>query len=109
MCPTYHLTWGYPIFVLEFPLQGGPSGLPKWKPRARTRVYLGHSPFHIGSVALVLNNITGNVSPQYHVIFDNTFSTLEHMRKGTVLGNCKNLVEDHSELATQENFNLSKY
>ena len=75
---------GWPVFVLESPLQGGPAGLPKLEPRARTGVYLGNSPFHTGSVALVLNNITGNVSPQYHVVFDDTFSTVDHMRKVTV-------------------------
>ena len=56
---------------------------------------------------LVLNSITGYVSPQYHVVFDDTFSTVEHMRKVTVPGNWKNLVEEHSELATQENFTLA--
>ena len=25
----YH-TWGCPVFVLESPLQGDPTGLPKW-------------------------------------------------------------------------------
>ena len=52
---------------------------------------------------LVLNTRTWHVSPQYHVDFDITLSTLEHMSKGTVPGNWKNLVEDQSELATQEN------
>ena len=42
------------------------------------------------------------------MIFDDTFYTVDHMRKGTVPGNCKNMVEEHSELATQENFTLSK-
>ena len=46
--------------------------------------------------------------PQYHVVFDDTLSTVEHMRKGTVPVNCKNLVEDHSEIDNQENFTLSK-
>ena len=87
----YH-TWVYPVFFLEFPLQGGPARLPKWEPRSSTGVYLGHSPFHYGSVSMVLNTITGCVSPQYHVVFDGTFSTVEHMRKGTVPGNWKNLV-----------------
>ena len=33
---------------------------------------------------------------------------MDHMRKGTDPGNWKNLVEEHSCLATQENFTLSK-
>ena len=59
-------------------------------------------------MAIVLNTRTGNVFPQYHVVFDDTFSTVEHTRKGTVPGNWKNLVEEHSEIATQENFTLEK-
>ena len=48
----------------------GPS---KWEQRARIGIYLGHSPFHAGSVALVLNPRTGLVSPQFHVVFDDNF------------------------------------
>ena len=29
--------------------------LPKWEPKARVGIYLGHSPCHAGSVALALN------------------------------------------------------
>ena len=90
--PTDSHTWGCLVFVLEDPLQGGLSGLPKWEPRARYRVYLGHYPFHAGSVALLLNTRTGNISSQYHVVFENTFFTVEHIRKGKVPGNWKNLV-----------------
>ena len=87
ICPTDYRTWGCLVLFLEAPLQGRPAGLPKWEPRARAGVYLGHSTFHSGSVALLLNTRTGHVYPQYHVVFDNTFSTVEHIRKGTVLVN----------------------
>ena len=59
-------------------------------------------------MALILNTRTGHVYPQYHAVFDDTFCTLYHMRKGTVPGNWKNLVEEHSDLAAQENFKISK-
>ena len=74
----------------------------------RAGVYLGHSPLHTGSVALSLNTRTGHVYYQYHALFDNTLSTVEHMRKLRVPGNWKNLVEYHSDLAKQENFTLEK-
>ena len=106
--PTDYHTLDCPVFVLEAPLKGGPPGIPKWKPRERTGVYLGQSPFHKVSVELVLRTRTGNFSPQYHVVFDDTLYTLEHMRKGRVPGNGKNLVEEHSEIATQENYTLAK-
>ena len=98
--PIYYHTWSCPVFVLESPLQGGPSGIPKWEPSARTGVYLGKSLFHAGSLDLVLNTRTGNFPPQYHVVFENTLSTVDNMKKGTVPVNCKNLVEEHSKLAT---------
>ena len=58
--------------------QSGLTGTPEWEPRARTGVYLGHSPAHAGNVASVLNLTTGNVSPQYHVVFDNEFTTVDY-------------------------------
>eukprot|EP00957_Ditylum_brightwellii_P076868 5842871-Ditylum_brightwellii.AAC.1 len=64
--------WGCPVFVLDADLQTVHGrGPPKWNPRARAGVYLGHSPVHAGNVALVLNLQTGHVSPQYHIVFDN--------------------------------------
>ena len=57
---------------------------------------------------LVLNIITGYVSPQYHVVFDDNLSTVDHMGKGTLPGNWKNLAEEHSKLANQENLTLEK-
>ena len=98
--PADYHTWVCPVFIIKAPPQGGPTGLPKWEPMVITGVYIGHFPFHAGSVALVLNTRTGHVSPQYHMVFGDTFSTVEHMRKGRVPVNWKNLIEDHSELAT---------
>ena len=37
---------------------------------------MGLSPKHASSVPLVLNLTTGHVSPQFHVIFDDSFSTV---------------------------------
>ena len=87
-------------------MQGGPEGIPKWQPRARTGVYLGHYPFHAGSVELVLNTINGNVPPQYHMVFDDILFTVENIRKGTVPVNWEDLVDEHSDLSTQEKTTL---
>eukprot|EP00957_Ditylum_brightwellii_P003988 303818-Ditylum_brightwellii.AAC.1 len=55
MVEDFH-TWGCPVFVLYSALQSARSiGPPKWNPRARAGVYLGHSAHHAGNVALVLN------------------------------------------------------
>ena len=78
-------TFGCPVYVLDARLQSaGGAGPPKWDARSRLGIYVGHSPLHAGSVALVLNPKTGLVSPQYHVVFDDDFSTVPSLRSGVV-------------------------
>ena len=72
----HSLPFGCPTYVLDNALQSG-QGAPKWKERARLGVYLGPSPNHARSVALVLNPRTGHVSPQFHVKFDDFFETVQ--------------------------------
>jgi hypothetical protein len=62
--------FGCPCYVLDEKLQNVKGILHKWKQRSRIGVYLGRSPLHARSVALVLNLTTGRVSPQFHVAFD---------------------------------------
>ena len=78
----YH-TLFCPTYVLDSRLQSdGGAGPPKWEPRSRIGVYLGHSPFHAGSVALFWNPTTGRVSPHYHVVFDDDYTTVPYMEAG---------------------------
>ena len=55
-------TWGCPCYVLDSRAQQG-NMVPKWDPRSRLGIYVGHSPCHVGSVALVLNPKTLHFSP----------------------------------------------
>jgi hypothetical protein len=68
-------TFGCPVYVLDGRLQAG-KRLPKWDNRARIGLFLGWSPKHSRKVALVLNLLTGHVSPQFHVEFDDMFETM---------------------------------
>jgi len=68
--------FGCPVFVLKASLQDG-HRIPKWKPRSRMAIYLGNSLDHATTVPLVLNPNTGLVSPQYHLVFDDHFSTTD--------------------------------
>ena len=53
-------TFVCPLYILDARLQSvGGGGPPKWDPRARLGICLGHSPSHAGSVALVINPKTG--------------------------------------------------
>ena len=71
-------------------------------------MYLGHSPHHAGNVALVLSLTTSLVSPQYHIIFDDDFSTVENLRLGTVPTNWVEFNTNQRESAMDENFLLSQ-
>ena len=77
--------WGCPVFVMTDSARENLS--PKWDPRSRVGIYLGHSPTHAGSVALVLNPKTLYVFSQHHVVFDDHFTTVPSMRDGSIPNN----------------------
>jgi hypothetical protein len=65
------------MFALQNVIASG-SQLPRWSPRARLGLNLGPSPMHARNIYLVLNLVTGCVSPQYHCCFDDFFKTMRH-------------------------------
>ena len=71
---SFHV-WGCPVYVLDPTLQQGKK-LPRWEPRARRGIFVGYSSVHSSDVPLVLNLHTGHISPQYYVVFDDSFSTV---------------------------------
>jgi hypothetical protein len=75
--PKHWKPFGCPVYVLDDALQKQGGIYHKWKGRARMGIYLGQSPLHNRTVALVLNRATGYVSPQFHVKFDTGFQTIE--------------------------------
>ena len=95
--------------VSDFVAQSaGVLGPPKWEPRCCIGIYLGHSPFNAGSVALLFNLITGLVLPQFHVVFDDFFSTVPYMNAGTTPPNWSDLVMHSSKLSTDKAFELAE-
>ena len=67
--------WGCPAYVLEPKLQDGKK-IPRWKPRSGRGVFLGLASKYASSVPLVLNPSTLHISPQFHVVFDDLFTTV---------------------------------
>ena len=67
--------FGCPVYVLDPKLQDGKK-LPKWSKRSRMGIFVGFSSEHSNTVALVLNIESGHISPQYHLVFDERFSTV---------------------------------
>ncbi len=104
---TLHV-FGSPCFVLDSRLQSGLAGHPKWEPRSRLGIYVGHSPSHAGSIALVLNPRTGHVSPQFHLVFDDLFTTVPFMKKSEVPPNWAEVVANFSEWVTDEDYDLAQ-
>ena len=68
---------------------------------------MGHSPFHSGNVSLVWNHTTGRVSPQYHVVFNDDFTTVPYIESGTLSPNWEDLFEHSCETATAEDIELA--
>ena len=68
-----------PVYCLDVKLQESIGGIPNWDPISRLGIFVGQSPDHASDVALVLNPKIDLVSSQYHVIFDDTFSTIGHL------------------------------
>jgi len=82
--PRHHLqdyhVWGCPVYVLDPKLQEGQK-LPRWQPRSRRGIFLGLSAVHSSEVPLVLNLQTGSITPQYHVVFDDLFTTVSSIAR----------------------------
>ena len=61
---------------------------------------------HAVSVALIINPVTGHVSPQYHVVYDETFLTVSHMIYETIPPNWDEMCKNSVESATSGAFDL---
>ena len=76
--------WGCPVYVLDPKLQDGKK-LPKWQAKARRGQFLGISPDHSTTVGRILNLRSGFISSQYHVVYDDLFSTVPNADSGGLL------------------------
>jgi hypothetical protein len=86
--------WGCPVYVLDPALQDGQK-LPKWQPRSRRGKFLGLSTTHSTSIGLILNLRTGFVSPQYHVVYDDEFTTVPNSESGGLFDPNRPFDADH--------------
>ncbi len=71
---NFHV-WGCPVYVLDKEISDGKK-IPKWKPRSQRMMFVGFSPNHASSVPMVLNPMTGTITPQFHIVFDDWFDTV---------------------------------
>ena len=74
--PNDFRVFGSLVYVLDLSSQSGSLGPGKWKERSYQGVYIGHSLHHACNVILVYNLKTQLVSPQYHIVHDESFKTV---------------------------------
>jgi hypothetical protein len=72
--------WGCPVYVLDSKIQKGKK-LPRWAPRSKRGMFLGLSQQHASEVPLVLNLGTGSTTTQFHVVFDDLFTTVPSIER----------------------------
>jgi hypothetical protein len=61
-------------------------------------LYVGCSPSHAANVSLILNPRTGHISPQFHIVFDDDFTTVPYLRTATIPPFWAELVSASSKL-----------
>jgi hypothetical protein len=95
--------WGCPVYVLEAKLQNDQK-LPKWNRRVRLGQFVGFSDEHSSMVANVRHLTTGYISPQFHVIFDDLFETVNRtsVDDQVVESICNGLFQRNRELYAED-------
>ena len=73
--------WGCPVCVLDPKSQDGKK-VPKWNPRTRRGQCLGYSPEHSTHIGRILNLRTGHISPQFHVVHNDLFTSVPNVDSG---------------------------
>ena len=82
---------------MEASNQSGNIGTSKWEAHSRAGIYIGYSPNHVGTVSLVLHLQTGHISPQFHLVFDDEFTTVPYLTSEEAPPNWSVLVKYNSE------------
>ena len=96
-------TFGCPVYILDASLQNGQQ-IPKWDSRVRIGIYVGKSPFHAGSVSLIMDTTTGLISPQYHCVYDDSFTSVDDIRAGRQPPNWNDLARHSTSFTSQADF-----
>jgi hypothetical protein len=94
------------VYVLEAKLQNDQK-LPKWNRRACLGQFVGFLDKHSSMVANVRHLTTGYISPQFHVIFDNLFETVNctSVDDRVVESICNGLFQRNQELYAEDELN----
>jgi hypothetical protein len=94
------------VNVLEAKLQNDQK-LPKWNRRACFGQFVGFLDEHSSMVANVQHLTTGYISPQFHVVFDDLFETVNCIGEDdrVVESICNGLFQRNQELHAEDKLN----
>jgi hypothetical protein len=94
------------VYILEAKLQNDQK-LPKWNRRARLGQFIGFSDEHSSLVANVRHLTSGYISPQFHVIFDDLFETVNciGVDDRVIESICNGLFQRNQELYVEDKLN----
>ncbi len=95
--------WGCPVFVLEAKLQNDQK-LPKWNQWAKMGQFVGFSDKHSSLVANVRHLSTNFISPQFQVVFDDLFETVNRtdVDKPVIKSICQDLFQLNRDCFAEE-------
>ena len=101
-------TFRSPCFIID-PKLCQKKYIPKRTSKSRQADYIGVSPQHARSVALVLNLKTGYISPQIHIVFDNYFPRTTSSIPKKLADNWEYIFKKQCELPPEEfKFSIEK-
>ena len=82
--PTCH-TWGAPAYLLQPKVQKGGYHIPKWTPHSHCGIFLEFIRLHSTMVGLIIILHTRSIYPQFHVVFNDMFTTVASAHNEEVL------------------------
>ncbi len=71
---------GCPVYVLSPTLQAG-NKIPHWESCSKRGILCGLSTIHSSEVPQILNLTTGSITTQFHVVFDDLFTTVSSVER----------------------------
>ncbi len=90
--------FGCPAYVLRKELQDNPGSAKKWESRCWQGIYVGLSSLHASSVALIYNPTSCHVTQQFHVAFDESFTSAASTDQDTSDARITNILDKASWL-----------
>ena len=94
-------TFGSLAYVLEPVLQSW-NKITRWNPRSKVGACVGKSSEHAGNMSLIFDPITNFVSPQFHIVHDDEFTSALRNRIYLLPPKWSNLFKHYDKVSDNE-------